>query len=368
MVENSLVVSGHGLPRQKLKDWFNDNVCEVARCRHMSLLNEVDDTFLVELFLENELEIGSSRYEKAFPEGKVRPAVAADMEVDASASSEEDAEEPLKQTLDLTLGPDINGEDVPVSLSVWPGSGGGTGAKLWSGGSLLAEWLLRNSTVQELMEGADVIELGAGAAALPSIVAARFGARKVVATDILQSIVSLMKGNLRRNVLNSDIVEGIVLDWLPAGRKNYKESQKFDVVMFADGIYTERGALLLADAATSLLRDSGTLIGALPDLRAGISSFESDLRIRGFAATKINISDELLKAASRPHLHKNAANLVAGGSLEGYRLVMWKKATEEEQMKMRRPKRGKDRSGKRALSHTGPEEKASKTGQDGIGA
>lgn len=67
-------------------------------------------------------------------------------------------------------------------------AGGGSGARLWTGGVLLAEWLCRAAAKGHLrLRGKQVVELGAGAAALPALACARHGARSL-ATDGLQEL------------------------------------------------------------------------------------------------------------------------------------------------------------------------------------
>lgn len=182
--------------------------------------------------------------------------------------------------LDLCLGKGSQN----VSLQLRAAVGGGTGARLWTGGILLAEWLLHATKDGLRLKGKQVLELGAGAAALPSIVAARYGgAKHVLATDGLEEVVEQMRQNVAQN---APLVQCSLLPWLTAGRRRYPKKEQFDIVLFADGIYTERGALLLADAVTALLRPKGLLIGALPDLRAGIASFEEDLQTAGGGARR----------------------------------------------------------------------------------
>ncbi|CAJ1328661.1 unnamed protein product, partial [Effrenium voratum] len=128
----------------------------------------------------------------------------------------------------------------------------------------------------------------------------------------------------RNNVeQNGASVECSLLPWLPAGRRKYARKDQYDVVLFADGIYTERGALLLADAATALLRPDGVLVGALPDLRSGMRSFEEDLAVRGLSGTEVVLDQDMIAAASRTY-EEDALGLVAGGPAEGYRVMMWR--------------------------------------------
>eukprot|EP00435_Cladocopium_sp_Y103_P044251 s613_g12.t1 len=101
-------------------------------------------------------------------------------ELDASSSEDEPSDEETGQ-LDLCLGKGSQN----VSLHLRAAVGGGTGARLWTGGMLLAEWLLQATKDGLRLKDKQVLELGAGAAALPSIVAARCGA-SVVATDGLE--------------------------------------------------------------------------------------------------------------------------------------------------------------------------------------
>ncbi|CAE7235867.1 unnamed protein product, partial [Symbiodinium microadriaticum] len=133
---------------------------------------------------------------------------------------------------------------------------------------------------------------------------------------------------MRQNLAqNAPTVEIRSIPWLPAGRRSYRHKDQFDVILFADGIYTERGALLLADAATALLRPGGVLLGALPDLRAGIESFEDDLRSRGLTASEVLLDEDMISAASRPY-DEDECGFIAGGSAQGYRIVMWRSEME----------------------------------------
>eukprot|EP00435_Cladocopium_sp_Y103_P047705 s613_g14.t1 len=146
---------------------------------------------------------------------------------------------------------------------------------------------------------------------------------------LLEHQIKEVVEQMRRNVAqNAPSVQYSVLPWLPAGRRRYPKKEQFDIVLFADGIYTERGALLLADAVTALLRPKGLLIGALPDLRAGIASFEEDLQMRGMVAAEVTLNKELIDAASRPY-DEDLHGLVAGGSAKEYRVMLWRYAQQD---------------------------------------
>lgn len=304
MVENCLVVSCHGLSEDQLLPWITEHVGEVARCHLLA-----HDQLLLEFVLENELDIAKHRFIKHFPHANARVAVSSDY---ASLPLEPEG------VLEHRLG-GVN--DVRLRLSTGPG--GGTGSKLWSGGLLLAEWIMHDGASGSPLlpfVGHEVLELGAGSAALPSVAAASRGARKVVATDGIVAVVEQMRNNLAHNAPS---VEVRTLDWLTAGRKSYAYDDQFDLILFSDGIYTQRGALFLADAITSLLRPSGVVVAALPDFRAGIAGFEEDLSARGFITITVDLSDVTLRAASEP-IEKDEVGMIVGEELEGYRVVMWR--------------------------------------------
>ena len=349
MVDNTLVVAQHGLADDLLVAWFTEHVCEVAGCR--SLLNDAQsarsagDARLVELMLENELEIAVARFTRAFPDAAVRRAAAADF---AAAPAGDDV------VIRLQLGA---APGMPAAVTLRPGVGRGTGAKLWTGGILLAEWLARGAgglcatadarqCAPVKLQGMDVLELGAGCTALPAIVAARRGARSVVSTDLHADLVRAMEANLARNgVLATPcsarargVAEARVLDWLTVGRAAHTPDGQFDVILFADGIYTERGAFLLADAVKALLRPGGCVVGALPDLRVGVRSFEADLRACGFAAAEAVLDRALLDATTRAHREYKSADVIVGESAEGYRIVVWRQDASEEGCPDRAPK------------------------------
>ncbi|CAL1142507.1 unnamed protein product [Cladocopium goreaui] len=251
--------------------------------------------------------------------GDPAPATATEEEMEDSFSEVSSDDETGQ--LDLCLGKGSQN----VSLQLRAAVGGGTCARLWTGGILLAEWLLHATKDGLRLKGKQVLELGAGAAALPSIVAARYGgAKNVLATDGLEEVVEQMRQNVAQN---APLVQCSLLPWLTAGRRRYPKKEQFDIVLFADGIYTERGALLLADAVTALLRPKGLLIGALPDLRAGIASFEEDLQMRGMVAAQVTLKKEVIEAASRPY-DEDPYGLVAGGSAKEYRVMLWRYAQQ----------------------------------------
>ncbi|CAK9056963.1 Acetyl-coenzyme A transporter 1 (AT-1) (Acetyl-CoA transporter 1) (Solute carrier family 33 member 1) [Durusdinium trenchii] len=179
-------------------------------------------------------------------------------------------------------------------------------------------------------------------------------------------------GHGMRNLqANAPAVRGEQLWWQHTGRRRYRkkdtEGEQFDVVLFADGweiqgrtvtglgVYTERGAWLLADAATAAPRGAGEafgfmlnnepelqtdrLIGALPDLRAGMSSFEEfrrvrersrmeDLSARGLVGSEVSLDQDWTRGSfgfAKPALNKDRR---LPAVLADYRLILWRYSQE----------------------------------------
>ena len=288
MAENAMVLSGHGLSVAEVKAWCSDYAANTALCVQLSFKSERNavlagrqetlcgDAVLAELLLENELQVAMSRFTAQFVGSCARRA---EIEEYAALASHVSAE------LRLHLG------DSSIKLVLSPSLGGGTGSQLWSGGLLLAEWLKHAHTTNSesfSLVGSSVLELGAGAAALPSIAASQCGAKTVVATDCIGTVVAQMKANLD---CNAPTVWARTLEWGAAGRQKYSKDDQFEFILFADAIYNSRGAFLLSLAISALLKPGGVVVGALPNSRIGISNFEDDLSESGFVSTIIAIAD-----------------------------------------------------------------------------
>jgi len=259
--------------RRQITEWFSANVCEVARCRRLD-----SSHVLVELYLENETEVGLHRFSQSFPDCTARFAATADLQrcrkdhgdaVGCPQSLDEPEAKPLQhleeQLLELedllrngqmaeateafAASPkkveeestsDESDEETGqldlclsqghhISLHLRAAVGGGTGARLWTGGMLLAEWLLQATKDGFLLKDKQVLELGAGAAALPSIVAARCGAL-VTATDGVEEVVEQMRRNVEQNAPIA--MRCSLLPWIEAGRRRYTKKEQFDIVLF----------------------------------------------------------------------------------------------------------------------------------------
>ena len=148
----------------------------------------------------------------------------------------------------------------------------GTGALLWQSSPALAQALARGTGRfgSERIAGMRALELGAGCAALPSVVAAVLGAR-VVATD-LQVLVPSLRANLERYVqtavgegISAAIAQNLAvqsLDWTSEAQlAELAGSGGYDLVLCADCI-DESEALLgaLVDVICASLAPSGVAL------------------------------------------------------------------------------------------------------------
>ena len=116
-----------------------------------------------------------------------------------------------------------------------------------------------------------VLELGCGATAIPSIMAARYRGCHVTCSDLSPHAVALALNNGIRNKvrvapgpLSADPppggMEGQVLDWLEPETWLPEERRRFDLVMAADTIYEDRLQLPLCRSAHAHLRPGGELL------------------------------------------------------------------------------------------------------------
>lgn len=145
-----------------------------------------------------------------------------------------------------------------------------TGGHVWSASRQLAQWLYARRVH---LAGLHVLELGAGLA-LPSLVAAKCGAR-VVATDELP----LLQEHLRHNArLNNCSLDTLRLDFSSRADVEAILSRcgPFQLILFSDIVYGGSfGEALPYALARLLLAGNGAIvIGVFPaEIRAGVSQF-----------------------------------------------------------------------------------------------
>ena len=246
--------------------------------------------------------------------------------------------------------------------------GGGTGARPWRGGVLLAKLLcswasngvgndatlrddsslsagftdLSTPSVRALFHNKDVMELGAGAAGLPSMALAKLirienpattmstVPSSIVATDGVDEIVQVLETNIVRNRLERHVrVQHLNWNHLPP-----EIQSSADAIIFSDCVYNEEGAAALYNAISHLLRPGGIVLGVLPNFRVGLTDFETRMKGRGFVP--IDVSIEILEKSadndSNTPLTSSMADeieganpfLCAGGGNRNYRTILWK--------------------------------------------
>lgn len=192
----------------------------------------------------------------------------------------------------------------------------GTGSRFWQGGMLLAEWLWHSHCLETCddLAGHRVLELGAGFGGLPSCLASRIGALQVTATDGVFEVWE----QLARNVSTF----GIETQHLRWGSDLPQSSEPADVVLFADCLYSQRGAQLLLQCISSCLAACPTLgvHGTLEaESRAGCQDFVDGMTEMGFTAEQHKVSPAVLEAVSK----KTPKNALAEVTKELTNLQIW---------------------------------------------
>lgn len=190
------------------------------------------------------------------------------------------------------------------------------GGLLWDSGIILANYLVNHGDA--LLQAARavpkkrlrVLELGCGAAAVPSMAAALTFQADVVATDSLE-VVRMAATNIKRNqpVLGERAIRSIsveTLDWKASEEYSWPE---FDVVLGADLLYDRSMHQPLCDAIWKNLSKTGLLLLAFP--------------VRD-AVAEDNFFDLLSQRGFRARIEIDAESLVTGTILKpanGFRLV-----------------------------------------------
>lgn len=232
---------------------------------------------------------------------------------------------------------------------------GGTGAKLWRGGILLAEAIGgSHDTIlpPDLFRGRAVIELGAGSVGLPSLTLAKLcdqsssslhdrsssigGGDKslpvprpsrITVTDSVDEAVCSLRSNVCLNGLE-DIVSVNHMNFycVPEGKR-----RSYDLVMYADTVYSVEQGLKLAEACEALLKPGcGRAVDGTVDLEVGVLSMLPPFRV-GVAEHvaemgKIFGKPEEVDLSGVIQARKGLVSdisCVQGGSGQGYRLLKW---------------------------------------------
>ncbi|KEF55306.1 uncharacterized protein A1O9_08960 [Exophiala aquamarina CBS 119918] len=145
------------------------------------------------------------------------------------------------------------------------------GHLLWNAGQVVAQYLEENT--QQLVQGKNILELGAGAG-LPSLVASLLGAKQVVVTDYPDNeLIVNLRHNIDLNLAAQDmpniVAEGFLwgssADALTAHLE--KGSSTFDVLILADILFNHSEHNKLLDTVTGCLKrtsDSVALVFFTP--------------------------------------------------------------------------------------------------------
>lgn len=200
-----------------------------------------------------------------------------------------------------------------------------TGFSLWVSGLLLASVLAEEG--ENLVRGRSVLELGAGISAVPTLVAAQQSPRHCVATDYCEEIVASIRSNLQ---LNGAKAEAKILDWEMAAANPPLE--KWDLVLFADAVYTEEMGSLLARCLDALVAPHGEILGALPENRIGIAEFVRKMAAIGFHAEEVPVSASLKTAIDEGKVLQHARlsreeclKMLSGLPAQASILVRWRR-------------------------------------------
>lgn len=308
-----------------------DTVTESAGVLTVDLLAEpVDDAImapalLVELMLENETELVVAQLVKWLPsrlaaeEALQVPRVRQLTDLQCVVPAADVCEmKGCATSIEFKVPPRASASRCfePLSLKVEICSADrGTGSRLWLGGLVLAEWLWQQHCFGsgDVIRDRRVLELGAGFCGIPSRVAMLTGAAEVTATD---GILQCVKG-LERNAAP----HGVVTRYLRWGQD---ECSVADVLLFADCVYSTRGAELLLECIDSCRRGCPECIihGTFEtERRAGYRDFLDGMAQRGYTAKREVLGSDLL-AAVKEKLPKRGDDDTSN-ELLGIQLCTW---------------------------------------------
>ena len=122
-------------------------------------------------------------------------------------------------------------------------SSGTTGMRTWEAALSLGHFL---SSVQgrQLVEGKNVVELGAGTGFLSILCAKYLHARYVLATDGSEEVIDHLKSNVHLNGLGGGVIDSEVFQWghtlIDSVLKSHGPSQTFDLILSADVVSSNR--------------------------------------------------------------------------------------------------------------------------------
>lgn len=295
---------------------------------------------VVELTLENETEaviaglstwlaarLASLRTSSENSEGKSSMQVQCrpiDMLSDTSmaAIANESKRSKMSYTFNVPIGaaPDLKPYGFHIEIDA---TASGTGSRLWIGGVMLAEWLWFRHCLDSVgpVAGQVVLELGAGFCGLPSIAAKSTGSSCVIASDGVRCVFQ----QLARNV----VCHGIEAREIRWEIDALNTSEAIDVILFADCLYSEKGAQLLLKCIESGLTSRPNLVvyGTLEPLsRYGCRTFQKGMAELGFLEFQEVIDQELRTLISK----KLPRSVCDEEEINGVQLWKWRHSKAQQ--------------------------------------
>uniref|UniRef100_A0A7S2EAV5 Calmodulin-lysine N-methyltransferase n=1 Tax=Ditylum brightwellii TaxID=49249 RepID=A0A7S2EAV5_9STRA len=194
------------------------------------------------------------------------------------------------------------------------GCEGGTGSKPWRGGILLAQAIERILPTK-IFEHKNVLELGAGSFGLPSIMLGLIAMEQqqqqtniqVTVSDLVDEVVAKLHEMVQTNKLQN-IVSVQQIDFY-----NLNKNKKYNVIMYADCVYSVEQGQALASACHHLLEEKGIVYSMLPPFRVGISEHVNTMTTYFGEAEVIDLTSLLPsnKHKKRKQQHSNYARNAA---------------------------------------------------------
>jgi len=259
------------------------------------------------------------------------------------ATAEQAASDDLvdfRPTVLLNMGPQVQIHAFSHGLCAKSGDGrvvnGGdsTGTCPWWGGLMLAAWIAHEPS--DMFHGCKVVELGCGSAAMPSVAASMRGATRILATDGYPLNVSAAQSVF---ACSGALCSTQCFAWQD-GVSNM-DAGSWDVVLFADVLYKEETAALLAGTIAPLLRPGGVVIGTVGLRRPGSAGIFLEMQDQGFIAQEAPMCEAALASAQDASqrllaIHERAPEGTMGsmaGSANECKVVRWVKPCQFEQIK-----------------------------------
>lgn len=146
-----------------------------------------------------------------------------------------------------------------------------TGGVLWGASVCLSQFLSR-----EMVEGKRTLELGCGGG-VPSLVACKYGAATVVATDFESATLQHMDYHAHTNLCEKIDVRQV--DW---GHLDPNDDYRADVILASDVVYGISQVPVLVKTIQHYLAPGGNVYIATRDGRRGVAEFRAAMAIAEF--------------------------------------------------------------------------------------